>query len=172
MNTQDWSPLGWTGWISLQPKGLSREFSNTTVQKHQFFGAQLSVLYPYMTTGKTIPLTRWTYHIPGIILESGNSSMKSLLLRILLVKWEDSEKSQINNVVSYEWFFPLILCQLSHRGSPRILEWVASPFSSGSSRPRNWTGVSCIAGGFFTNWAIREALYVIMYYVLVKKINK
>ena len=42
MNTQDWSPLGWTGWISLQPKGLSRVFSNTTVQKHQFFGAQLS----------------------------------------------------------------------------------------------------------------------------------
>ena len=42
MNTQDWSPLGWTGWISLQSKGLSRVFSNTTVQKQQFFGAQLS----------------------------------------------------------------------------------------------------------------------------------
>jgi len=40
---QDWSPLGWTGWISLQSKGLSRVFSNTTVQKHQFFGAQLSL---------------------------------------------------------------------------------------------------------------------------------
>ena len=42
MNTQDWSPLGWTGWISLQSKGLSRVFSNATVQKHQFFGAKLS----------------------------------------------------------------------------------------------------------------------------------
>ena len=42
MNTQDWSPLGWTGWISLQSKGLSRVFSNTTVQNHQFFSAQLS----------------------------------------------------------------------------------------------------------------------------------
>ena len=42
MNTQDWSPLGWTGWIFLQSKGLSRVFSNTTVQKHQFFSAQLS----------------------------------------------------------------------------------------------------------------------------------
>ena len=42
MNTQDWSPLEWTGWISLQSKGLSTVFSNTTVQKHQFFGAQLS----------------------------------------------------------------------------------------------------------------------------------
>ena len=43
MNIQDWFPLGWTGWISLQSKGLSRVFSNTTVQKHQFFGAQLSL---------------------------------------------------------------------------------------------------------------------------------
>ena len=42
MNTQDWSPSEWTGWISLQSKGLSNVFSNTTVQKHQFFGAQLS----------------------------------------------------------------------------------------------------------------------------------
>ena len=43
MNTQDWSPLGWTGWISLQSKGLSRVFSSTIVQKHQFFDAQLSL---------------------------------------------------------------------------------------------------------------------------------
>ena len=42
MNTHGWSPLGWTGWISFQSKGLSRVFSNTTVQKHQFFGSQLS----------------------------------------------------------------------------------------------------------------------------------
>ena len=42
MNTRDWSPLEWTDWISLQSKGLSRVFSNTTVQKHQFFSAQLS----------------------------------------------------------------------------------------------------------------------------------
>ena len=51
-----------------------------------------------------------------------------------------------------------ILYQLSYKWSPRILEWVAYPFSSRSSWPRNQTGVSCIAGGFFTNWAIREAL--------------
>ena len=42
MNTQDWSPLGWIGWISLQSKGLSRVFSNIIVQKHHFFGVQLS----------------------------------------------------------------------------------------------------------------------------------
>ena len=64
MNTQDWSPLGWTGWISLQSKGLSRVFSNTTVQKHKFFCAvffMVQLSYPYMTTGKTIALTRWTF---------------------------------------------------------------------------------------------------------------
>ena len=44
VNTQDWSPLGWTGWISLQSKGFSRVFSNTTVKKHQFFSAQPSSL--------------------------------------------------------------------------------------------------------------------------------
>ena len=43
MNTQDWSPLGWTAWVSLQSKGLSRVFSNTTVQKHRFFRTQLSL---------------------------------------------------------------------------------------------------------------------------------
>ena len=65
MNSQNWSPLGWTGWISLLTRGFSRVFSNTTVQKHQFFGVQLSLIvqlsHPYMTTGKTIALTRWTF---------------------------------------------------------------------------------------------------------------
>ena len=63
MNIQ-WFPLGWTGWISLQSKGLSRVFSNTTVQKHQFFSAQLSSLsnsHIHTTTGKTIALTRLTF---------------------------------------------------------------------------------------------------------------
>ena len=46
---------------------------------------------------------------------------------------------------------------LTHQGSPRILEWVAYPFSRGPSQPKNWTGVSCIARRFFTNWAMREA---------------
>ena len=62
VNIQDWFALGWIGWISLQSKGLSRVFSNTTVQKHQcsaFFTVQLS--HPHMTTGKTIALTRRTF---------------------------------------------------------------------------------------------------------------
>ena len=64
MNTQDWFPLGWTGLISLQSTELSRVFSNTTDQKHQFFSTQLSLWHnshPYMTTGKTISLTSWTF---------------------------------------------------------------------------------------------------------------
>ena len=65
MNTKDWSPLGWTGWISLQSKGLSRVFSNTTVQKHQFFGGRLSSqsnshIHTWPLE-KTIALTRQTF---------------------------------------------------------------------------------------------------------------
>ena len=65
MNIQGWFLLGLIGLISLQSKGLSRVFSNTTIWKHQFLGAQLSLhpflSHPYMTTGKTIALTRWTF---------------------------------------------------------------------------------------------------------------
>ena len=60
----DWFPLGLAGWISLQFKGLSRVFSNTTDQKHQFFSSAFFIVqpsHPYMTTGKTITLTRWTF---------------------------------------------------------------------------------------------------------------
>ena len=60
-----------------------------------------------------------------------------------------------------------ILYQLSHKGSPRILGWVAYPFSSRSSWPRNQTGVSCIAGRFFTNWAIREAHWYTMHEIFL-----
>ena len=77
MNIQDWFPLGWTGLISLQSKGFSRVFSNTTVQKHQFFCAQLSLWsssqHPYMTTGKTIASTRQTF----------DGKVMSLLLNML-----------------------------------------------------------------------------------------
>ena len=63
--SQGWSPSEWTGWISLQSKGLSKVFSNTTVQNHQFFGAQLSSQSnSYIHTWpleKTIDLTRWTF---------------------------------------------------------------------------------------------------------------
>ena len=65
MNTQDWCPLGWTGWISLQSKGLSRVFSKNhsskaSILRHSTF-LIVQISYPYMTTGKTIALTIWTF---------------------------------------------------------------------------------------------------------------
>ena len=85
---QGWSPLGLTGLMSLQSKRLSRIFSSTTVQKHEFFSAQLSFWskwHPYMTTGKTITLTTWTF--------VGN--MVSLLfntMSIFLIKFFQGER--------------------------------------------------------------------------------
>ena len=67
INTQDWFPLGLTGLITLQSKGFSRAFSNTKVQKHQFFGTQLVFLvqlsHLYVTTGKAIALSIWTFNL-------------------------------------------------------------------------------------------------------------
>ena len=88
--------------------------------------------------------------------------------------WKSESCSVVSHFLQlhglYSWIFPTqgsdsgllhcrwILYQLSHKESPRILEWVAYPFSSRYSCPRNQTRFSCAAGRFFTNWAIREAL--------------
>ena len=85
MNTLDWSPLGWTGWISLQSKGLSRVFFNTTVQKHQFFGAQPSSqsnFHIHMTTGKTIAFTRRTF--VGKVM----SLLFNMMFRLSIKTWQ------------------------------------------------------------------------------------
>ena len=65
-----------------------------------------------------------------------------------------------------------ILYQLSHKGSTRILKWVTYPFSNRSSWPRNLTGVSCIAGRFFTNWAIRETDLIMLLSLHLKYLSK
>ena len=84
--SQSSSPSEWTGWISLQSKGLSRVFSNTTVQKHQFFGAQPSsqsnLSHPYMTTGKTIALTRQTF--AGEVMSLLFNMLSRLVITFLL----------------------------------------------------------------------------------------
>ena len=95
MNIRDRFPLEWTGWISLQSKGLSRVFSNTIVQKHQFFGTQLSQLsHPYMTTGKTIALTRRTFvgKVMSLLLNMLTRLVISFLPRSkrLLISWLQS----------------------------------------------------------------------------------
>ena len=104
MNIHDCFPLGWTGWISLQSKGLSRVFSNTTVQKHQFFGwcsaffiVQLS--HPYMTTGKTIALTRWTFvgKVMSLLFNMLSRLVRAFLPRSkhLLISWLQSPSAVI-----------------------------------------------------------------------------
>ena len=80
---KDWSPSGWTGWISLQSKGLSRVFSNTTVQKHQFFGGELSLwsnshIHTWPQE-KTIALTRWT------IVDKVMSLLFNILPKLVMV---------------------------------------------------------------------------------------
>ena len=97
MNIQEWFPLGLTGWISLQSKGLSRVFSNTTVQKHQFFCAQLSLLYIlhlYMTTGKTKALD--SQHIVGKVMSLLFNMLSTFVITFLprskrlLISWLQS----------------------------------------------------------------------------------
>ena len=91
MNFQDWSPLGWTGWISLQSKGLS----NTTIQKHQFSGAQLSLwssshIHTWLLE-KTIALTRWTFvgKVMSLIFNMLSRLVIALVPRnkCLLISW-------------------------------------------------------------------------------------
>ena len=103
MNTQDWFPLGWTGWISLQSKGLSRVLSNTHSSKASilrcsaFFIVQLS--HPYMTTGKTIASTRQTF--VGIVMSLVFNMLSKLVITFLprskhlLISWLHSPSAVI-----------------------------------------------------------------------------
>ena len=90
VNIQDWFPLGWTGLISLQSKGLSRVFSNTTVQQHQFFGAQVSLQsnsHIHVTTGRTIALTRRTFvgEVMSLLFNMLSTLVKTFLSKSLSV---------------------------------------------------------------------------------------
>ena len=102
-NTQDWSPLEGIGWISLQSKRLSRVFSNTTVQKHQFFLTQLSSqsnshIYTW-PLGKTIALTRWTF--VGKVMSLLFNMLSRLVItflprsKCLLISWLQSPSAVI-----------------------------------------------------------------------------
>ena len=102
MNIQDWFPWDLTGWISLQSKVLSRVSSNTTVQKHQFFGAQLSLWstsHPDMTTGKTIALTRQTFvrKVVSLLFNMLSKFIRAFLPRSkhLLTSWLQSSSAVI-----------------------------------------------------------------------------
>ena len=116
MNTQDGSPLGWTGWISLQSKGLSRALSNTTIQKHQFFSAQLS----WFTLGYT-----W-YQNPKKMWQ--NLKVLISCVQLFATPWTVAHQVSLS------------------MGFSRQEYWSGLPFPSpgGSSRPRDWTCISCI----------------------------
>ena len=116
INTQDWSPLGWTGWISLQAKGLSRVFSNTTskasIFRHSaFFTVQFS--HPYMTTGKTVALTRRTFvaKVMSLLFNMLSRLVITFLPRTkrLLISWLQSPSAVIleppPNKVSHHYYY-------------------------------------------------------------------
>ena len=115
VNIYNWFSLGWTEWISLQSKGLSRVFSNATVQKcSAFFIVQLS--HPYMTTGKTIALTRQTF--VGKVMSLLFNMLSRLLIaflsksKCLLISWLESPSyfgAQNNKVCHCFHFFPIYL---------------------------------------------------------------
>ena len=105
VNIQDWFPLGWTGWTSLQSKGLSRVFSNTTVQKHRFVGPQLS-LYSnsHIHTWpleRAIALTRWTFvgKVMSLLFNMLSWLVMTFLPRSmgLLISWLQSTSAVIWN---------------------------------------------------------------------------
>ena len=117
--------------------------------------------------------TTWEAYFQYEMNESHSVVPKSLQGHRLYSPWNSpGQKTAVGSHSLLQQIFPTqglnpglphwkqILYQLSHQGSPRILGWLAYPFSSGSSPPRNWTRVSCIAGGFFTSWATREVLSI------------
>ena len=101
MNTQDWSPLGWTGWISLQYKGLSKSLLQhhsskaSILQRSAFFTVQIS--HPYMTTGKTVALTRQTFvgKVMSLLFNMQSRLVITFLLRSVLISWLQSPSAVI-----------------------------------------------------------------------------
>ena len=151
----------------LNPRGLGKAFEETTfglrfnwweVDNHTEKGLLYTILTsPFLSGG-----FKWSESL---------SRANSLQPHGLYSPWNSlGQNTGVGSLSLLQGIFPTqglnsgllhckqILYQLSQKGSPRILEWVAYLFSKGSSQPRNWTGVSCIAGRFFTSWAIRKAL--------------
>ena len=125
MNIQDWFPFGWTGWISLQSKGLSRVFSKHHSSKASilrwsaFFIVQLS--HPYVTTGKTIALTRWTF--VGKVMSLLFNMLSSLVLaflprsKCLLISWLQTRKQVSLTPDGWDVHLPI------HRKALNSLTW-------------------------------------------------
>ena len=138
MNTQDWSPLGWTGLISLQSKGLSRVFSSITVQKHQFFSTQPSLwsnCHIHTWLLKTTALIRWTFvgKVMSLLLICflGWSELFLARSKCLWISWWQSmsavmlEPKKVKSFTVYT--FPLSICHEVMGPDARILVfWMLS----------------------------------------------
>ena len=129
-----WTRLSWT-WLSTcqQQSSLTYSIPENESESHSV----MSNSWQTPWTVQSMEFSRLEYWVGNLFLFQGIFPTQGSNPGLLHWRW--------------------ILYQLSHKRSPGILEWVAYPFGRGSSQPRNQTGVSCIAGGFFTNWAIREA---------------
>ena len=143
MNIQDWSPLGWTGWISLQSKRLSRVFSNTTVQKHQFFGAQLclqsnSHIHTWLLEN-TIALTRWTFvgKIMSLLLNMPEIKRHLLLGRKAMTNLDGALKSR--DITKLQYSFSRLKAQYCHQHL--IVTFFRSNEHTNSQINNFWEGV-------------------------------
>ena len=166
---------------SLWPHGLYSLWSSPS--QNAGVGSHSLLQGIFLTQGSNLGLLHCRqilYHLHYLGSQKSESRSvvsDSLRLRGLYSLWNSpSQNTGVGSHSFLQGIFPIqglnpglphfreILYQLSHKGSPRILEWVAHPVSRGSFRPRNRIGVSCIAGGFFINWAIREprALYFLL----------
>ena len=151
--------IRWTGWISLQSKGLSRVFSNTTVQKHQFSSAQPSLwssshVHPYMSTGETIALTKWTFVskvmslffniLSRLIMEKAMAPHSSTLaLRVPWMEEPGGLQSMGSRRVRYDWATSLSLFTFMHWRS----KWQPTPvFLPGESQGRGSLVGCCLWG--------------------------
>ena len=168
----------WIDWLDLLAvqgtlKSLLQHHTSKASVPHcsAFFIVQLS--HPYMTTGKTIALTRWTFVAKVMSLLFNMLSRLAIIFlprsKRLLISWLQSPSAVIlePKIIKLVTQLSPTLCDPMDCSPPvssvhrilqaRVLEWVAVPLSKGSSRPRDRLRVSCIAGRFFTVWVTREA---------------
>ena len=159
LQTKISSPLLSLGCCKIQYLGI------VSLRKKLGFEAVISWITCHLVFASLLPSST-------LVPESGSASVVSDSLQLdgLYSPWNSpGQSARMGTCSLLQGIFPTqgsnpglprcrqILYHLSHKGSPRLLKWVAYLFSSGSSRPRNQTGVSCVAGGFFANWAMRGA---------------
>ena len=135
---------------ALQSLGL--DTTELDMTEHMSAAEFINLLYSWKWKWKSLSHA-WLFATPWTVQSMEFSRPEYWMGNLFLFQGIFPTQGSNPGLLHWRW----ILYQLSHKRSPGILEWVAYPFSRGSSQPRNQTGVSCIAGGFFTNWAIREA---------------